>query len=111
MILQEVVIEGFRCFKTETKIPVHDLTVLIGENDSGKSAIIKSIDLLLNKYNAKPEDFFSLGNESFDSFSISGLFSVYPESIPKELQNYVVNDRLVLKKVYLKDHAFDTSCK
>jgi chromosome segregation ATPase len=48
--LQELVLKNFRCFDgNENKITFnHGLTVLVGENDSGKSAIMA---LVLETFN------------------------------------------------------------
>lgn len=108
MKLEELVITGYKCFKEETRIPFHNLTVLIGENDSGKSTIIKAIDLLLGKYNADSTDFYSSETDHLDSFTISAVFSVNRNDVAEELHPYIINNRFLLKKVYLKDEALNT---
>ena len=50
MFLSELKIKGYKVFNSEFKIKLNeDLTVLIGENGCGKTAIIDSIRLLLNE--------------------------------------------------------------
>ena len=48
MYIKKVIIENYRCFKEKTTIDFNNgLNVLVGENDSGKSAIIDAIKLVL----------------------------------------------------------------
>jgi putative ATP-dependent endonuclease of the OLD family len=50
MYLSELKIKGYKVFNTEFNIKLNEgLTVLIGENGCGKTAIIDSIRLLLNE--------------------------------------------------------------
>ena len=44
-MIQEIQIKHFRCF-TEASAPLRPLTVLIGENDSGKSSFLAALDYL-----------------------------------------------------------------
>lgn len=108
MILEELTIQGYKCFKDETKIPFHNLTVFIGENDSGKSTIIKAIELLLGKTNPTSEDYFSLDEESTDLFTITATFKADPLIVAEFLKPYVVENKFFLKKVFTKNQPFST---
>lgn len=108
MILEELTIQGYKCFKDETKIPFHNLTVFIGENDSGKSTIIKAIELLLGKTNPISEDYFSLNEESTDLFTITATFKADPLIVAEFLKPYVVESKFFLKKVFTKNQPFST---
>src|SRR5258708_15753812 len=46
-MLERIEIENFRCLKS-VNVPLRPLTVLIGPNDSGKSAFLKAIRFLVN---------------------------------------------------------------
>ena len=46
MKLREVIIKNFRCFADVT-IPISDTTVLVGENNSGKTALLDALKLAL----------------------------------------------------------------
>lgn len=66
MYLSDVRIKNFRCFdETEHIVRFHSgLNVLVGENDSGKSAIIDSIRIVLGTtdqgwYKIEPTDFYN----------------------------------------------------
>jgi len=47
--------KGFRCLLDTSWIPVQDLTVLIGENDGGKTATLDALSLFLSA-NKKPDN-------------------------------------------------------
>jgi energy-coupling factor transporter ATP-binding protein EcfA2 len=106
MILQEITIEGYKCFKNKITIPIHSLTVLIGENDSGKSTAIKGIELLLGKINPNLDDYFNLNGEIIDRFTITGSFIVDLSTAADPLKPYVVENRFYLKKVFVKGQNF-----
>lgn len=87
MFLSDLVINGFRKFNRqkngEPGLTVHfqkGLNVLVGENDSGKTAIIDAIRLLLGEISddfqkIKDEDFFvDKNNLNSRSFQISAVF-------------------------------------
>lgn len=48
MRLTKITISNFRCYKGETTFYLDDLTVIIGKNDIGKSAVIEAIDGFFN---------------------------------------------------------------
>jgi predicted ATP-dependent endonuclease of OLD family len=47
MIIKAISIRNFKCHKKIQDLPFHDLTTLIGENDSGKTAIIDFLEVML----------------------------------------------------------------
>lgn len=55
--LVEAQIEGFRCLR-DVRIDFEDLTVLIGENDAGKSSVLDALDLLFSGDAPDLEDYF-----------------------------------------------------
>lgn len=61
MYIEELKIENFRGFKNETKIKFQNgINILIGTNNSGKTTILKSLDLLFSNTSSKylkAEDF------------------------------------------------------
>jgi len=64
MKLHSLRIQGFRRF-VDTTIYFDDATFLIGENNIGKSSILKAIDLILSlDQKISIEDFYSLFNEN-----------------------------------------------
>ena len=49
MKLREIILQNFRGYYNETRIPVDDLTALIGQNDVGKSTILEALDIFFNQ--------------------------------------------------------------
>jgi len=54
-VLQSVRVENFRCFK-RVQVPLRPLTVLIGPNDSGKSAFLSALRWFAGSLQLRPED-------------------------------------------------------
>ena len=54
MLLSQVNITGLGCYRNLVTIPTYSLTIIIGENDSGKSTIVKALNLLLKNSSAMP---------------------------------------------------------
>jgi putative ATP-dependent endonuclease of OLD family len=48
MILEILKIKNFRGFKTETVIPIINLTALIGKNEAGKSSVLDALEIFFN---------------------------------------------------------------
>lgn len=55
MLLKSVNIKNFRCFKDVT-VPLDKMTVLIGENNSGKTSFLEAIRLCLTRSNFRRND-------------------------------------------------------
>ena len=88
MYIKNVRIKNFRNFKDLT-IPLNRFTILIGENDIGKSNLIKAIKLVLNnntfEYSSK-----TLGNTDFNSEKMQEfktIVSSQKEEIEKAIEN------------------------
>jgi putative ATP-dependent endonuclease of the OLD family len=111
MKLKELQIKGYKCFKDKTIIPIQDLSILIGENDSGKSSILRALELLLLSKMPNDEDYFSLDIDSCDEFTIGARFSITDSDNAETLKHFIVEDELIFKKVFRKQEAFKTYIK
>lgn len=49
MKLREIILQNFRGYYQEIRIPVSNLTAFIGQNDVGKSTILESLDIFFNQ--------------------------------------------------------------
>lgn len=77
MRLDSISITNFRCFESVENVPIHRLTVFIGENDAGKTLFLSALELLLTDKRAKPEDYRILGAENrAETITIRGIFSI-----------------------------------
>ncbi|MCH7872609.1 MAG: AAA family ATPase, partial [Planctomycetes bacterium] len=54
-MLQELQINNFRCLR-EVNVPLRPLTVLVGPNDSGKTAALRALEYLVGVRNLEPFD-------------------------------------------------------
>ena len=76
MFLQELRVQNFRCFGNLQTIEFgRGLNMLVGENDSGKSAIIDAIRIVMgttdqNWYRVEPSDFFHENKDSEISITL-----------------------------------------
>ncbi|RXJ90545.1 hypothetical protein CRV01_05155 [Arcobacter sp. CECT 8983] len=97
--LDSLYLENFKCYESSGKIPFHNLTVFIGENDAGKSTIYDALDLVLNNNYPKNEDF----REGSDIITIKIVFTLSTEI--EELSQYLIDDRVTIVKKYQRDSA------
>jgi len=72
-------IKNFRGFTEEACIDFHDLSVLIGKNDSGKSTILEALNAFFND-SIEKDDFCVYASEG-EKIIISCIFSDLPEKI------------------------------
>jgi putative ATP-dependent endonuclease of OLD family len=105
--LARVRLRNFRCYKDETSIDIDSLTVLIGKNDAGKSAVMDALDVFFNEAKLDADDASKSGDKSdvrliceFEDFPESPILDVdYPTTLREE---YLLNaeGRLEIHKVY-----------
>lgn len=57
MRLVNIEAKHFRCLRC-VSLPIHKLTVLIGENDSGKSSVLDLLEIVLNDQRPDENDYF-----------------------------------------------------
>lgn len=82
MKLREVILQNFRGYYNEARIPIDDLTALIGKNDIGKSTILEALDLFFNQSKIETGD---KNISHMDEDSIIGcVFDELPETITLE---------------------------
>lgn len=108
--LQRVEISNFRCLK-EISIPFHSLTVLIGENDVGKSSILDLLEIALNGGYPDTKDYYLVNSYGDDGTiqttiadSIDIIMTFHPEEDEiEQLGKYIGEDgTIVVRKEYEK---------
>lgn len=52
MLIESVIIENFRGYKSRQIIPFADFTAFVGKNDAGKSTILEALDIFFNDASA-----------------------------------------------------------
>lgn len=92
-------IRNFRCFRELTEIPIHNLTILIGENDSGKSSILKGLEYLLTKSVPSDEEYCEIGAYNTNELFLEGEFA-FQGQIPNDLKKYVIDNKITIRKIF-----------
>lgn len=95
--LHEMNIKGLKCYEDSGVIPFHNLTVFIGENDSGKSTILDALEYFLSGQQPSAENF----REGAEQVEILCIFKT-SEQIT-ELSDYVIDGFITIKKTYYKN--------
>lgn len=93
---------NFQCFKDSGDIPINRMTIFIGENDSGKTCLLKALNIFFSdKLLINQDMFHELNNHRETVCSITLIFKTNPvEDIPRV---YIVNDQLTIKKEFNLD--------
>lgn len=83
MKLKYFSVENFRCFKEKTQIDIDDLTVFVGRNDIGKSALLESLDIYFNEKDAivkLDNDDVNVGSKKKEVI-LTAEFEEYPQEL------------------------------
>lgn len=94
MNIESLRIKNYRTFRDSGEIPIHDLTVMIGENGSGKTSMVDALSLLLGEKN-KPQT-SDLFNSEEAKIEIEGQFSYSDQ----KLECYAAGDLITLKYIH-----------
>jgi predicted ATP-dependent endonuclease of OLD family len=110
MIIKSISIQNFKCHKKIQDLPLHDLTTLIGENDSGKTTIIDFLEIMLTNKTPSQTDFYrsmrinqdSGELEEFSQKEIIGeLIFALDDNEKTQLQEYIDDKQnICLKRVF-----------
>ena len=96
MRLTQLRVKNFRSIRDSKEFPVKPLFALVGENNTGKSNVLRAIDVLLSAGSGK------LGRDDFNEASapiiIKGEFGDLSHLEKKRWRPYLVGDTLSLEK-------------
>lgn len=108
MQLTKLTVTGFRSLK-EFEIDFASLTVLIGENDAGKSSVLDTLDIFFGGKNPDQDDYYcSLDGERAKTIDVICEFSLGGND--ETAKPFAVNDVLVIKRIYKAGgQSFETS--
>jgi len=87
-MIKKIEVNNFRCLKEYSVSFEKDLTVFVGENDSGKSSLIEVLKLIFENSFPEREDFYNDSNEmsvsiQMDDFTLIKEFNIEEISNPK----------------------------
>ena len=104
MLLNSLLLKNYRCFEDLGPVPMHRLTVFIGENDAGKTGIVSALELLLENKTVSEHDYRISGSagEREEEIVIAGEFELEEgDGVPEHLLS--PEGVLSLKKVFTRD--------
>lgn len=108
MKLRKVTLQNFRCYQQPTTLELDDMTVLVGRNDAGKSALLEALNIFFGNAKLDADDRSKRAEEDAE-ITITCEFDQLPESIDIDagnsttLQNELLlnlDGKLAIKKVF-----------
>lgn len=103
--LKKIRLKNFQCFKDSGDIPLHGITIFIGENDSGKSAILRALDLVLNNGPITIDMFHKIHEDTQKNCEIELTFLCSLGSNEILLKQYIVNEEVTIIRSYSLDES------
>lgn len=109
MKLESIKLSNFRGYKTETIIPLSNLTAFIGKNDAGKSSALEALEIFFNNSVVVCEKDDLNINAVNNKIEISCIFTDLPDEIVIDAANPTtlteehllnVDGKLEIKKVF-----------
>jgi putative ATP-dependent endonuclease of OLD family len=105
--IEKVYIKNFRCLRS-VETTLDNLTVLVGRNGSGKSAVLHAIDVLFTPgANITEEDFF--GRNTDESIEIEITFKDFTLEERVEFGAYIQDNKMRVIKIISYDKESNTS--
>ena len=108
MKLRQVTLQNFRCYRQPTVVNFDDMTVLVGRNDAGKSALLEALNVFFGNGKLDADDRCKHADEDAE-ITITCEFEQLPDVIdidagnPTTLQTEMLLTgigRLAIKKVF-----------
>jgi len=106
MILSRIYLQNFCCFRNFELRDLHQLSIVIGENDAGKSVLLDAIELLVSDGAYDPEIHArrDLDGTLADEVVLEGTFRVEPhDTLPEEFRSGDDGQELYVRKLYSKE--------
>ena len=76
------------------------MTIFIGENDCGKTSILKAIAIFYKLKPMAPENFLKINEVSQTTCEIELTFTLEPGDVADEYKQYIINDELKIKRAF-----------
>ncbi|MGE5481313.1 MAG: AAA family ATPase, partial [Bacteroidota bacterium] len=92
-------VKNLRCLKNIVNMPLHGLTILIGENDAGKSTVLDAIDMALNKRPPVPDDYYVCNGGTPEQEIVIELLLDCSQDSKRPDQKYLARDGLLHYRV------------
>ena len=106
-MVKEIKFKNFKIFRNWQTLKLRPITVLIGKNNSGKSAIAKLPAMIANSLNGKPLNWIAkIGDDSSNSIQLGSSFEdlVYNRSLVGSLKLIISDTETSNNKSKTKRH-------
>jgi putative ATP-dependent endonuclease of OLD family len=99
MLLIKLSVRNLKCYTSVVDVPLHRLTVFIGENDAGKTVLLDALQLLLENRSPVLSDYRKIGSEPpSEEIVISGVFEIETtDQIPEDFHPSDKNEFILTK--------------
>lgn len=104
--MKSIHLKNFQCFKDSNEIPLHPITIFIGENDSGKSAILKALDIFLNNKPPTTDIFHRIHDDIQKICEIQIKFHSLHRKDQNFPRSWIMNDEVTVKKIFSLDDSY-----
>ena len=98
--LTSIHLRNFRCYADSGVMPIHDMTIFIGGNDCGKSSILRALNIFFKNEKQVIENFRKVNEIREKACEIELIFDLEADDTMGEYQQYNVEKKLTMKKVY-----------
>jgi len=83
MKISKVAIKNFRCFRELKEVRIKDITTIVGQNDTGKSAILYALNVFFNEQKIEENDFSDKAHPN-EPLEITVCFTGLPNEVELE---------------------------
>lgn len=99
MRLSKISITNYRSIKSVSNLRIEPLQAFVGENDAGKSNILRGLDCFLGTgaTGIEKDDF----NDPETPVIMEAEFTSLSEAERKKLRTYLIGDKLILQKLFI----------
>lgn len=100
MKLDRIRIENFRSYEDSGEIDLTDKTVLIGENNAGKSNVLRALKLFLDLSPTTPHSIEDSHLREGDDIEIEAWFTDLDDEAAEAFEEYIIDGELFVRTVY-----------
>lgn len=113
MKLKTVQLKNYRCFADSDPVPIHDMTILVGGNDCGKSSLLRALGLYfkIEKCVISINDFRKIGDVIAKTMEIELTFEIEEGDNSTEYKEYLIKNEIKAKRVYVNTDGAITNEK
>lgn len=101
MILKKVIISNFRGINSQQTIEFKDFNCIVGQNDAGKSTILRALDCFLNDIKPSKSDYNTLGKDNLILIELVFDCKAEPISLGEQIETTLENEELVIEESLL----------